>query len=178
MTAPYYFTFGTDPAFPYGIKDYVLVYGKDRHNCAETFRKKYPNRPGSNVLNCADYYSQKEWENGVKDYYKNTHPKKVLLSDAVYGSKSEGFDHIWFYVPSQGDVIWLQRHRDGEREYLNVRVFELDYDDVRLSEDSEVQFDHEIEGIYECLAATIPDVLGHLYGETLRTLDALILPQY
>lgn len=76
-----YFTFGSDPAYPYGRGDYVVVIGSGRPDCLGTFKKAFPNRPGSGSLNCADYYDPEKWESIAREYYPDTRPKAVLMSE-------------------------------------------------------------------------------------------------
>lgn len=57
----YYFTFGTDNRYPY-IGGWVLVYATDIKHAANLFREKYPDRDNYGCLNCADYYSEKEFK--------------------------------------------------------------------------------------------------------------------
>ena len=45
---------------------------------AEKYKKKYPNYYNEDVLNCADYYSQKAWDERVKEYYKEVDPVEVI----------------------------------------------------------------------------------------------------
>ena len=57
----YYFTFGTDEKYPY-TGGWVLVYATNIHQANRLFKRKYPNRAGSQCMNCADVYSEKEFD--------------------------------------------------------------------------------------------------------------------
>lgn len=58
----YYYTFGTDSAFPY-CGGWVEVYASSWEESHEKFRAKYPDRPGrEGVINCAFFYDQERWE--------------------------------------------------------------------------------------------------------------------
>jgi hypothetical protein len=76
----FYFTFGTDPQFPYGEKDFVLVRAKTKNIACEKYSKTIPNRPGSTAINCAFVYSEEEWINkGIRDrYYKGRQPARII----------------------------------------------------------------------------------------------------
>lgn len=56
----FYFTFGTDPQFPF-YKGWVEVYAKTERDAVELFKSHFPPRH-ENVVNCAFIYSQKFFE--------------------------------------------------------------------------------------------------------------------
>lgn len=64
----FYFTFGTDPKYPYpGC--YLIVEAFSKSSAIQRFRKKFPDRH-KNVYNAAFCYSQEEWEKyGCAAYY-------------------------------------------------------------------------------------------------------------
>lgn len=74
----FYFTFGTAEQYPYTIGQYLVVKAQDIRKAARKFRKKYPNPYDETVLNCADYYGQKEWDEYVKGYYKDEEPQEII----------------------------------------------------------------------------------------------------
>ncbi len=64
---PYYFTFGSDEAFPYQ-NTYLIVFARDHHDAVAKFRKKYPDRPGhEGTYNAAFSYTQEEWLGSVNE---------------------------------------------------------------------------------------------------------------
>lgn len=75
----FFFTFGTDPQYPHGINDYVLVLAKTEAEAVDKFQQKYPNRPESNLVNCAFWYDEEEWNSRTKQYYPNTKPAEVIM---------------------------------------------------------------------------------------------------
>lgn len=76
----YYFTFGSNPAYPYGREDFIQILARDIHEAAAIFRKHYPNRPGSTSLNCADYYTEKQFSAIRPEYYAGKQPAEVLTA--------------------------------------------------------------------------------------------------
>ena len=74
----YYFTFGSSEEFPYTREQYIIVKAQDIREAAKKYKKKYPSRYNENILNCADYYSQKAWDERVKEYYKGVEPVEVI----------------------------------------------------------------------------------------------------
>ena len=62
----FYFTFGSSEEFPYTRGQYLIVKAQDIKEAAKKYKKKYPSRYNENILNCADYYSQKAWDERVK----------------------------------------------------------------------------------------------------------------
>lgn len=75
----YYFTFGTDCRYPYGINDYVLVLAKNEAEAVHKFQQKYPNRPESNLVNCAFWYDEEERNMYTKQYYEGREPAEVIM---------------------------------------------------------------------------------------------------
>lgn len=74
----FYFTFGTDPAYPYGINDYVLVRAENGNEACEKFKAKHPNRPRSRFINCAFIYTQEEFDSFREKYYKGVEPAETI----------------------------------------------------------------------------------------------------
>lgn len=66
----FFFTFGTDPMYPYSIDEYVMVEAADIHEAIALFKQYHPNRPHSNCVNCAFYYSEDEFRTHCAKYYK------------------------------------------------------------------------------------------------------------
>ena len=169
-----YFTFGSDPAFPYGRNDYLIAIGKDMRDCIDTYKKAYPNRPGSESLNCADYYTAAEWKETGDRYYKNIrYPKEILVSDTVYGNKPAGFDPIWFFVPAMSSIIYLQEgsgdnltpedEKDGNVDYLDYTVFAMSEGEINEEDGGELLLPYMVQEHYKCLADAIPDILDFHY---------------
>ena len=74
----YYFTFGTDPLFPYGINEYVVAEAVNKNMAMRMFKAKYPG-PHAELANCAFCYSEEEFEKNHRDqYYKGVEPADVL----------------------------------------------------------------------------------------------------
>lgn len=69
MQNKFYFTFGTWKQYPYTRGQYLVVIASDEHDAAMKFKKKYPHPYDEMVLNCAAYYSEKEWNESVSKYY-------------------------------------------------------------------------------------------------------------
>lgn len=53
----FYFTFGTDPKFPYH-GGWVEVLAPNMKDAVNAFKTHFPTLDDSNVLNCADYYTE------------------------------------------------------------------------------------------------------------------------
>lgn len=75
----FYFTFGTDPQYPFGVNDYVLIRCKDGKTACSLFNALHPKRPGSDCMNCAFVYSEEEWEHSVKQYYVGREPIESVI---------------------------------------------------------------------------------------------------
>ena len=74
-----YFTFGSWEKYPHH-NTYMIVEAESFNAAIAEFRKKYPD-VHENCLNCADYYREQAWRNGVSDYYKGVEPAEIIRSE-------------------------------------------------------------------------------------------------
>ena len=180
-----YFTFGSDPKFPYDREQYVKIIGKDVKDCTATFRKHFPQPDKKDkTLNCADYYSGKTWED-TKHNFEGRLPAKTLVSDTLFGTRKEGFDNIWIYVPDKNTLVFIQEGsgdnldredtEEGFVDYIDYTSYYVDFltggildDDGGMEMYKQMVHDH-----YGCLTDAVPDILGALYGNPL--MDVVIL---
>lgn len=72
----FYFTFGSNKDFPYQ-NTYLVVIARNIEEAIKKFKNKYPHREGSNCINCAFYYNEKEWNEGTKKYYSEE-PAEII----------------------------------------------------------------------------------------------------
>lgn len=179
-----YFTFGSDRAYPYGREDYVVAIGRDRQDCLDAYKKEYPNRPGSGSVNCAEYYTQAEWEKTAKRYYDGVWPKEIIISGTAYGRKPEGFGPLWLYVPDKASLVFMQEGSgdsltpedmaEGNVDYLDSTVYDMTADgEIEEADGGQLLLPYMVQEHYGCLADAIPDVLDFLYGDP--SMDAVIL---
>lgn len=98
----FYFTFGSDSAYPYGIDDYVVVLAKNIYEAQMAFKALHPNRPGSDSLNYAFDYNEKTWE---AQYYGDNPPVEVITAT----------DELVF--KGREDTITADNEHDNEYEY-------------------------------------------------------------
>lgn len=165
-----YFTFGSDPQYPYTRDDYVIAIGTDDHDCIKAFRKKHPNRPGSDAVNAASWYNTDKWGEISEKYYKDTAPKEILVSDTVYGTKPAGFDPIWFFVPATNSIICLQEggsnnlrrediNKNNYVDYIDYSIYSLDDGCIERYDGGNLLLTRMVQEKYECLADAIPDIL-------------------
>ena len=75
----FYFTFGANPEYPFGMEDYVKVTAPDLGEAVKLFQEHHPNRPGSNLVNCAFWYTENEFKNMRDKYYNGKEPAEVLV---------------------------------------------------------------------------------------------------
>ena len=78
MKEKFYFTFGRDPQYPYGIDDYVVVEAKGYCEACSLFNMVHPPREGSDLINCAFIYSEKQFMEKCAKYYPDIQPKEVI----------------------------------------------------------------------------------------------------
>ncbi len=174
-----YFTFGSDPRFPYQRGDYVVAVGKDRHDCVETYRKRHPDRPGSECVNCADMYTAAEWEKNASG--KDMALKEVIVSDTAYGVKPEGFDPIWLFVPEKHAIVYLQKGAEngltpweaekGNKDYITISRYHIgekimdEPDLITHDGNTRMLLACEAKDRYGCMADAVPDVMDYLYKD-------------
>lgn len=74
----YFFTFGSDPEFPFGIDDYVEVHADSQLQARKKFKSHYPNRGGSGLINCTAVYTESQWEDVGERFYGGKSPIRVI----------------------------------------------------------------------------------------------------
>ena len=76
--ANFYFTFGSHPAFPYDRSEYVQVIAPDMYHAVKCYQQHHPNREGSRLVNCADYYNEATFLKFRDEFYRGKGPAEVL----------------------------------------------------------------------------------------------------
>lgn len=74
---PFYFTFGSWEKFPFQ-NGFLILYAENFRQAAVKFMELYPHPEGEDIVNCSDYYSQKQWDNILTRCYQNVEPFKVI----------------------------------------------------------------------------------------------------
>lgn len=161
--------------FPYGRGDYVVALGTDVKDCIMAFKEKYPNRPGYDTLNCADYYEEREWGEIAKNYYKDVKPKDIIISNTAYVCKPEGFDPVWFIVPDKHEAVFLQEgsgsnldfkdKEAGNVDYLDYVMFKIGHGEINEYDGGIFMMKEYVQDRYGCLAEAIPDILDVVYDD-------------
>lgn len=172
-----YYTFGSDPAFPFGRGEYVNIIGQDIRDCNAAFRKHFPPRDSSNVLNCSDYYTRERWEQICREHGYGD-PVKTFVSDSLYGTRKEGFDNLWIYVPKKQSLVFIQEgsgdnldHDDaaeGYVDYIDYTSYDIGFatGDLNDSDGGMEMFRQPVQERYGCLTDAVPDILFALYGDS------------
>lgn len=84
----FFFTFGTDPAYPYGINDYVEVKARSLNGAAMLFNIVHPPRQGSDLVNCAFMYTERQFNEFRAKLY-NYPPVETIEISVVKNSVKE-----------------------------------------------------------------------------------------
>ena len=79
MFNKYYFSFGSDPLYPYQ-NGYIVIEAKNIEAACDIFKAYHPNREGSNLINCAFIYTEDEF--------------------------MKSWDRVWKYEPCHGRVSY------------------------------------------------------------------------
>lgn len=91
MLRYYYFTFGTDPDYPFA-GGWVTIAAPSRQAAAQIFRIYYPNDADTEVLNCADYYTEEEFQElGMEE----TGNFGAFCHEIIEPKKRRQYQHKW-----------------------------------------------------------------------------------
>ncbi len=60
-----YFTFGSDPGFPYQ-NTYIIVMADTERKAVEKYRAKFPDRH-EGIVNCAFWYTEEQWRGSLNE---------------------------------------------------------------------------------------------------------------
>ena len=75
----FFFTFGSDPQFPYSREEYVIVEAENIRQATNLFKAVHPNRPYSKCINCSSVYSEDEFLPCMLDkYYGGKDPVETI----------------------------------------------------------------------------------------------------
>lgn len=76
----YYCTFGSDPLFPFGQDQYVIVEAPNLNAAHRLFQIVHPNpRPGSeNITNCAFVETEERFNEYRDKFYKDVEPSEII----------------------------------------------------------------------------------------------------
>lgn len=77
MNKPFYLTFNDSSTSPYGLGEYIVVYGKDINDASELYNKFYPNKiKGS--YSYAFIYDEKNWKESISQFYDGKDPVETI----------------------------------------------------------------------------------------------------
>lgn len=74
----WFYTFGTDPEFPFGIEEFVEVHADTPSRANKKFMARFPCREGSTLINCAWVYPEAEWEKVYNEHYSGKRPAIII----------------------------------------------------------------------------------------------------
>lgn len=83
----FYFTFGSDPGFPYQ-NTYLIVMAYTEKEAIQKFREKYPDRH-KNTFNCAFVYTEQQWEGSLNQKYYPKEPAEIIGQESDLAEESE-----------------------------------------------------------------------------------------
>lgn len=81
----FYFTFGSWEKYPFQ-DTYIIVIAESINEAISTYRKYHPDIH-ENIINCSDYYYERQWEGGVSKHYEGKEPAEILWSDSLVVEK-------------------------------------------------------------------------------------------
>lgn len=93
----FYYTFGSDPQYPFGKNDYVVVEAVDIRMANAMFMRKHPG-PHEDIVNCAFFYTEEKFNAFRDKYYADVQPIEVIRIENA--TDLEGLDIVhqldWF----------------------------------------------------------------------------------
>ena len=120
----YYFTFGSDERYPFQ-NGHLIVEANDINDAIKCFQKHYPNRPNSDTINCAFYYSEKQWSNVLKrGFHIGEKPKEILVANIISHFKEQMEDEYFIYKTSFANENVTFMGKDEYGYYRMQREFE------------------------------------------------------
>lgn len=70
--------------FTFGREDFIEVHAANLLGAQKAYKKIHPNRPGSNLINCAEIYDEKTWEKDIyPKYYTGKKPVEIISARAI-----------------------------------------------------------------------------------------------
>ena len=170
----FYFTFGSDENYPYQ-NTYLIVVALTLKKAIEVFQKKYPNRQ-SGAVNCAFWYTEKEWDQQVSLCYEGVEPADVIWADECWGPKPEGFRELYLFIPDDRKIILVQsgdgdlEDDDFDKGYVDSVSYTMYDMEMELTDEDggDMLLPVDLADAYSCLADCIPDLLHFIFGDPFK----------
>lgn len=80
----FYFTFGSNPMFPFSRDEYVVIEADCMRKAVDIFNAVWQKRPGSNLINCSDIYDEEQWKE-TEQFYRDQEPSSYIRQGRCYG---------------------------------------------------------------------------------------------
>lgn len=77
MNKPFYLTFNDTDTSPYGLGEYIIVYGKNIHDASEIYNNYYPNKI-KDSYSYAYIYDEKNWKDSISQFYDAKEPSEII----------------------------------------------------------------------------------------------------
>lgn len=178
----YYFTFGSAEHFPYKNSYMVVLVSdhEDREDAINEYRKKYPDIH-KDCINCSFIYNEEEWMKlKLQQRSSYSDPVEIIRTDSCYGTKPEGYNDLFVYIPEQGEIIWISegtgdnllKEDKGYVDYINYEQYYLK-PGMYVADGGMIMYQELVRDHFRCLADCIPDVLDMAYGNEM--LNCIIL---
>ena len=118
---PFYFTFGSNEAFPYQ-NGYLVVYAGCRSDAIKAFRQKYPDRE-PDCINCAFIYSKDEWKQTKMCSLGSFPCYETLYADSDSESTPEDTPREFFIDTPLGKIkVYAKTNADDPSDFPGVYV--------------------------------------------------------
>ncbi len=99
----------------------MVVIASDEHDAAMKFKKKYPHPYDEMVLNCAAYYSEKEWNESVSKYYTGE-PVEVIGMNAKLRIKVN-YDGTKYFTNVNGGYFKEHKSLEDAKNWLDCNGY-------------------------------------------------------
>lgn len=113
----FYFTYGTSPCFPFE-GGWTLVYAPDLHAAIQIFKAYHPHPNGDCLINCSDYYTEEQFEQGdiFRDGNRGAFCHEVIgPRPAEENTSPAGSAYVLIEVVEQdiSDPVFFATHEDA-----------------------------------------------------------------
>ena len=133
---PFYVTFNDSPVSPYGLGEFVIVYGNDINDASENYRKVHPNIEKDHY-NFAFIYNENSWKQNVSQFYSTKEPSEII------GEKEAEQE-----ADDKPREIYLVENQSGVCGYITSEEIANDLVSLLREKDTDSNF-----SIYSCLTS-------------------------
>lgn len=104
-----FFTFGSDPKFPYGPSEFVEVDGENEKQCLDLFNVVHPPWEKDGPVNCAYWYLEKDFISVYRRNYRFGRPKEII---SIRADRPKPPVVLRLSDIMVGDLVWIEDRKE------------------------------------------------------------------